>query len=468
MHGQATIRGNPQQTDESRWAQTPLQDRLRWLQGFRLRLFDATDELCELMLNEVNKPFHEALTGDLLPLLASVKWHERYAQRLLRTKRPMGTPIWMLGQRHRIVRVPLGHVGIIATWNYPVQLLGIQLVQALVAGNRVTVKPSERSPKTQARLVSIAQVGLPDETLNLYSSGREAGARMLSEERFDHVVFTGSTQVGRSIAEVLATTLTPSTLELSGRDSVLVLHDADPKLAAASVWNMVSMNCGQTCMAPRRVLVHSVVYDAFCEHLRQHAAGSTPRRIIDSASGDRVRQLAREAQSQGAELVPSLETSSDEAPGDDRSVIPRLALGAAPSSRLAEGDHFGPLAAAIRCESLEEMLEIHKKCHQHLATSVFTADLRAAERLARELGAGSVAVNEVVMPTAHPGCSIQGRQESGWGTSRGEEGLLAMTRGIHLAKVPKRPRVPVGEPDEKAIRQLRGFMKLLYGRGRRP
>lgn len=442
------------------WASMTVRERVRWVRGLRGRLFDAMNELAGLMADEIGKPEHEAITGDVLPLLAACRWHERYAARLLRDRKPLGRPIWMFGQRHRLVSVALGHVGIIATWNYPVQLLGIQMVQALVAGNRVTVKPSERTPRTQGRLIEMASIGLPEGTLRAYDADREAGARMLDDERFDHVVFTGSTAVGRSIAKRLAESLTPSTLELSGRDSVLVLDDADVALAAERIWNLVVMNAGQTCMAPRRVLVHEAVYERLCEAIREHAPGDG-RVLADGAMAERVRRLRGEAANAGAELVPACDVSER-----DR-VMPTIALGVAAESELVCGDHFGPLAGVVKCESEADMLRIHRACSQHLATSVFSASRERVLGLAAVLGAGTVVHNDVVLPTAHPGVSIQGHWDSGWGASRGEEGLRAMSRRVHLASVPKKLRAPAGEPGQKQMKQLRTAMKWLYGGGTR-
>lgn len=453
-------RKNPDPDRGGAWAETPLNERVRWLRGFRGRLFDATDELAALMAEEVGKPLHEAVTGDLLPLLASCKWHEKHAGRLLKAQRPRGTPLWMIVQRHRVVSVPLGHVGIIATWNYPVQLLGIQMIQALVAGNRVTVKPSERSPRTQRRLVELASVGLPVGTLSAWDSDREAGARMLETETFDYIVFTGSTAVGRSIARTLAESLTPSTLELSGRDSVLLLDDADTDLAADRIWNLVTMNCGQTCMAPRRVLADEKVYDRLRDSLRRNAPEGV-REIIDERSAAEVRKLTEAAAAEGAEIIPAPASETG------RSVTARIAMGVDAGSELVAGDHFGPLCAVVRCSGEEEMLRIHRACSQHLATSVFSADRERVNRLIPHLKAGTVVHNDVVLPTAHPGVSIRGHRDSGWGASRGEDGLRSMVQRVHVASVPRRLRAPAGQPGEKQLAQLRGIMKFLYGRGPR-
>ena len=213
--------------------------------------------------DELDRPEFETLVTDLVPLLDACRWHERRARRVLKARRLRGGGVWRIGQRHEVRRRPLGRVAIIATWNYPYQLLGVQLVQAIVAGNSVVVKPSERSPRAHGALLDIARSsGLPEHRLLWTAATREDGRRLLEEGGFDHVVFTGSTEVGRAIASALSESLTPSTLELSGSDSAVVLGDADAVLAARSVHYALAVNAGQTCMAPRRVIVEEAVFEA--------------------------------------------------------------------------------------------------------------------------------------------------------------------------------------------------------------
>lgn len=367
--------------------------------------------------------------SDLVPLLSSCKWHERHARRVLRPQRIRGASVWQIGQRHRLRREPLGSVGIIATWNYPVQLIGVQMVQALVAGNRIFVKPSERCPRTQARLIEIASdAGLPEGTLRVLDATREAGAAMLRDEPLDHLVFTGSTAVGREIAAALGPRLIPSTLELSGRDSALVLGDADVRLAARSIGAAVRLNAGQTCMAPRRVLVDASVADELAKLLEAEVAKGG---MITDCDGNQTRATVERC------------LASDE---------------------LVAGDHFGPSIAVVSCDSVERMLDVHRSVGQHLATSVFTSDTVRAHELAGRLGAGTVTINDAVIPTAHPGAPLPALGGSGWGLSRGELGLLAMTRPVHVSRTSRRMRVPTDPPSKKQVEQVTKFVRWWYGR----
>lgn len=431
-----------------------LSERRAWLRRFDSLVAGDRDRLCELVGIEVAKPAIEAVVSELLPLRASIRWHERHLAELLGPEPVDGRPWWLVGQRHGLCRVPVGDVAIIATWNYPIQLLGIQLVQALAAGNRVWVKPSEHAPRTQTRLVELARAaGIGSDRLTLVESDREAGPRLLASRRFDHVVFTGSTAVGRAVAAVAAESLTPTTLELSGRDSAIVCGDADPRLAARSIWQAVTMNGGQTCMAPRRVLVDRNVHRAFLETLVPLAASARPRRLIDAAAASRVRELVADALRRGGRLAAGV--PDDAGRRDERSVRPTAVTHLDAAAPLVEGEHFGPALAVVEVGSLEEAVEIHERCDQHLATSVFTSRPRTLHPIVSRLRASTITVNDCLVPTAHPAVSIGGGRLSGWGVSRGREGLRSLTREVHLSTTSTRVRVPAEIPTGRAASWLR-------------
>ncbi|MEL6329153.1 MAG: aldehyde dehydrogenase family protein [Planctomycetota bacterium] len=440
------------------WAR--LRERLGWVRGFRRRLAEAEPEITALMGEEIGKPRFEGLTADVMPVLAAARFTERHASKILRTAKRGGSPLLGMGQTHRVHRLPLGRVAIIATWNYPVGLLGVQLVQALAAGNSVVVKPSEVSPRTQSALLDLAEQGLPLGVLTRTEATREAGEALLREHRFDHVVFTGSTSVGRAIAEALAPTLTPSTLELSGRDTALVLEDAPIPLAARSVWMAATANGGQTCMAPKRVLVRREVYADFLRALGSVGAGARPRRLASEAAAAAAWRQVRAALEDGARTLSAVPE-----PPEGAWIRPEAVVDCPESACLVEGRNFAPVFAVLPVDDLGHALRIHAGCDQHLATSVYTRRVRWAEsELAPRLQAGTVTVNDAVIPTAHPGVPLAGLGESGWGVSRGVEGLLAMTRPLHTAATSRIVRPPLDEPSPQRLGQLAGFVRRLYRR----
>ncbi|MCE9618842.1 MAG: aldehyde dehydrogenase family protein [Planctomycetes bacterium] len=407
----------------------PWRDRLRWMARFESAVAHHALELSQEISDEIGKPQGEAYVTELLPLIAAIRWHRRHAQKLLRGRRVGGRPWWMIGRSLREFRAPLGRVLIIATWNYPAGLLGIQLLQAIAAGNTVVVKPSERSPRSQSMLLRIAQAcGLPEGALQVVGCSPQAGREALESGGFDHVMFTGGTETGRAVAAHCAETLTSSTLELSGRDSAFVLDGADVGRAARSIWNALTMNAGQTCMAPRRVFVERKCYRAFLDALAPLAAGARPLRLIDAHAADRCEKLVRQAVAMGGR---SLSAVIDAAKGCQ--LRPLVVVDCPVDSPLAEGDHFGPVLAILPVENFPEAVKLHRGGRHHLTASIYTAEAHAMcrdESLMSILGVGVVTFNESVMPTGHPALAIGGRGSSGWGASRGREGLMQLTRAV--------------------------------------
>lgn len=446
---------------------TPMHDRLCWLRRFRDAVKLHNEDLCALASEEVGKTTFEALTADILPLLASCHWHLRFASGLLAPVRVRGGGLFGLGHAVERRRLPVGRVLIVATWNYPVQLLGIQIVQAIVAGNAVVVKPSERAPRTQMRLLELAMEAtraIPSMrgVIEVRAATREEGARVLRDERFDHVVFTGSTAVGRAIAEVCAARLLPSTLELSGSDTAFVLADADAKAAARAVFLGYTANAGQTCMAPRRVLVERAAVAAFTDEFARLVAGAKRVTLVDAAAAHASYTAASAAvEAGGRSITGALEPpcNANEFPERGaRSMRPVAILDCPVSTGLFRGTHFGPAVAVRAVDSLDEALELHASIGQYLATSVWTragAARRAElERAIAAVGSSLVHFNAVLLPSAHPGVSLGGHGASGWGVSRGNSGLLALTREVTVTRTSRFLAPPVDEPSAAVVAML--------------
>lgn len=462
---------------DERWGELPLRVRLGWVKRFESLVAGHEAELCRAVEEDTGKPQWQTLTADVMALLFACRWVRRRGGRVLRERR-IGASMAQPGISGRVKRVPLGEVAIIATWNYPIQLLGIEMAHALAAGNRVTVKPSEHSPRSQILLLELALkaiqqtidaepacVGMDaSRVLRWVDATREAGAALLTSRRFDHVVFTGSTAVGRMIAQTLAPTLTSSTLELSGRDSAFVLDDADAALAARCLWTGVTMNAGQTCMAPRRVLVHEKVYSEFLRYLSPLAAGEKPVRLIDERAAADVYEQCREAMLAGARSLSGIiEPPTADASGKARMLRPMAMVDCPADARLAAGAHFGPAFAVVRVSSVDEALSIHRGCEQHLSASIYTRDAARANELAAKLGATIVNINDTIMPTAHPQVGLGGHGASGWGVTRGPEGLLAMTRPVYVTRTRLPVRPGLEPPDAKIVAKVRRFVGWFFG-----
>lgn len=446
-----------------------LADRIAWAAAFRRAMATRQDELMELIARDVEKPSFEALMGDILPLLAACKWIEKRAGSLLAPRRLRHGGVFSLANKATLDRAPLGHVAIIATWNYPVQLLGIELLQALVAGNRVTVKPSENAPRSQIFLLELAReagraTNMPQKQLAWTPATREAGATLLKDNRFDHVVFTGSTSVGIAIAETLAPSITSSTLELSGRDSAFVLDDADPELAASAIWQGVDMNSGQTCMAPRRALVDEKVYAEFVRKIASRAGAARPRPLINEHAAKQCYDLAVECQRLGGRsLAGVIEPPSADANGRLRCLRPMVFADCPRGVPLVEGRHFGPLLAVVPVNGLEDALTCHDRVDQVLATSVFTRNPARVEAFRDRLRSTLVTVNDCLLPTIHPSVGLAGHGMSGWGITKGEAGLLAMTRPIYTTRTTPLFRFSMEAVTPAIERGMSKFIRFWYG-----
>jgi acyl-CoA reductase-like NAD-dependent aldehyde dehydrogenase len=406
------------------WSRLSVRERLRPVAALRRLLVAEQGRLCEAVGRDMGKTADEALAGDVLPLAEACRYLQQDAARVLRPRRVPTRlrPAWLLGQKDTVYRRPRGLVGIIGTWNYPLFLNGAQMVQALAAGNGVVWKPSEVAPASADALYElVTRAGFPEGLVQKLPATREGG-KELAEADVDHVVFTGSSAVGHPLAAGLGRRLVTSTLELSGVDALFVLGDADPVFAARAAWFGCTINRGQTCLAVRRAFVQQSVYGAFVGALRPLAAAAAPMHLVLPAQAEQGARLVHEAVAGGARLLEG--TSGDAAEGTMR---PQIVVDARPDMTLCREASFAPVMAVLPFDTLEDALRMDAQCPYALGASVFTANPSAVEGWAGRLRTGTVSVNDVIVPTAHPATPFGGGGESGWGVTQGEEGLLEMT-----------------------------------------
>jgi acyl-CoA reductase-like NAD-dependent aldehyde dehydrogenase len=331
--------------------------------------------------------------------------------------------LWFWGQRDVVHRRSRGVVGIIGTWNYPLLLNGVQIVQALAAGNGVVWKPSEVAPASADALFDqIRRAGFPEGLVHKMEATREGGP-LLVEANIDHLVFTGGVEAGRQIATRLGQRLIPSTLELSGNDAFFVLADADASLAARAAWFGFSLNRGQTCIAARRAFVHRSLYQLFLQALETLAATAAPVRLALASQVRQVEKLVDDARLKGGRVLggePKTGTG-------EREVRPTVLADVNADMDLCREASFGPLLAVLPFDKIEDALRVEVVCPYGLGAAVFTRSPALAEEVARRLRTGFVTVNDVIAPTAHPATPFGGVRDSGWGVTQGAEGLLEMT-----------------------------------------
>ncbi len=362
---------------------------------------------------------------------------------LARWSRPqkVRTPLYLLPAKARIERQPLGVVGVISPWNYPVQLALAPAITALAAGNRVMIKPSEMTPHTSAQLARLlAQFFTPEEVCVV--QGDAAVASAFAALPFDHLVFTGSTAVGRKVAQAAAANLTPTTLELGGKSPCIV--DADCRLedAALKIAHGKLLNAGQTCIAPDYVLVPRGSESAFADAYKAAVAKLFPRiagnadyaSIISPRHLARLRTMLQQAQTQGAQVMsmdptPAASTAPKAATLDgatNRQMPPTLVLGATSEMQLMQEEIFGPILPVISYDRLDDAIGLINSGPRPLALYWFGNNDSVRDDVLARTVSGGVSVNDTLMHIAHDNLPFGGVGDSGWGAYHGEQGFLRL------------------------------------------
>ena len=426
------------------WADTALPARLAVI-GCLRRLI-ARDAAA--LAATVERALADTLVAEVLPLAEAARFLIRRAPAVLAPSRPRGgRPLWLFGVRARIYREPCGVVLILAPGNYPLFLPGTQALQALAAGNAVCVKPAPGCDAPMQALAALLQeAGLPKGVFQVLASAMgEAAVRA----GFDHIVLTGSAETGQRVMTAAAATLTPTTMELSGSDAVFVLPGADLDLVAACLAYGLRLNGGATCIAPRRVFVMQPDASALEAKLLARLPG-IPAAAVPPAIAARLATLVDQASADGARLASG---------GDGR---PMVVVDARPDMELLRHDVFAPWLALIPVENPEGALAAAADCPYALGASVFGPP-PAAQAIARRVSAGSVCVNDLIVPTADPRLPFGGRGRSGFGSTRGAEGLLGMTVAKTVSERRGRFRPHLSKPTAKDAARFAGMVSLLHG-----
>ena len=414
------------------WSSSSIRIRRKLLRRLRHLIASNSMELAEASAGQRGRPGVESLTAEVLPLLEACRFLERELETTLASK-PIGSrhrPIWLLGVTSVIMREPYGVIMIIGPGNYPLLLPGVQMLQALAAGNAVLLKPGVSGSTAAGKLIALLREAGFDSDLCILLPESVGSAVEAIALRPDKVIFTGSSSTGQQILRQLAEHAIPSTMELSGCDAVIIREDADLDLAASAIAFGLTLNDGATCMAPRRLFVTARISKRFelrlLDRIRERLGNtacfktrdlSSPKELISSSLYASILQ----AIDMGGSIIHG---SIDQR----RSSIYPLVLTNVPrEADLLREDHFAPLLTITTVSSDAEAVEMTNDHSLGLGASIFSQDLKAARMLAAELEVGVVNINDVIIPTADARLPLGGRKQSGFGTTQGAEGLLEMT-----------------------------------------
>ena len=347
----------------------------------------------------------------------------------------VSTPLYLQPAHAYLQRQPLGVVGVVSPWNYPVQLALGPVITALAAGNRVMLKPSELTPHTSALMASLIEKSFtPDEVCVVQGDG--ALAAEFSGLPFDHLFFTGSTAVGRMVAKAAAANLTPTTLELGGKSPCIVDASCDLETAAIKIAHGKLLNAGQTCIAPDYVMVPKGREAAFGEVFARAVAQLFPSiegnadyaAIISPRHHDRLSAMLDAAEAGGAR-VQRLGSARQDVTGQiTRQMAPALVFDVPADCRLMDEEIFGPILPVLPYDSLDEAIGYINARPRPLALYWFGTDTAARDQVLARTVSGGVTINDTLMHIAHENLPFGGVGDSGWGSYHGEAGFLRLTQ----------------------------------------
>jgi succinate-semialdehyde dehydrogenase/glutarate-semialdehyde dehydrogenase len=458
------------------WARVDPDRRRKVLTAAARGTLAAVDEITATVTAETGKPLLEAVTADLFVALDNLAWLARNAHRVLRRERvPMRQP-YLLHKRAWLCYEPLGVVGIVSPWNFPFGIPLTQAATAVASGNGVVLKPAEETPFSGAWVEEVfRRAGAPDGLVRVVQgSGDTVGAALVGAAGLAKVVFTGSTVTGRVVAGMCGEQLRPVTLELGGKDPMLVLRDADlARAVEGALWGSFT-NCGQVCSGIERILVARELRDAFVELLSRRAASLRPGSgedpssdigpLISESQRARVEELVDDAVASGAEIVTGGRRPDVHAPG--WFYAPTVLTEPREGARVHREEVFGPVVTVGSFDNEDDAVRRANSSPYGLGASVWTRDRRRGLELAARLEAGSVWMNDACYSYGVCQAPWGGTKASGYGRTHSKHGLYGLSNVKFVDADSGRLSPAWWYPySDGAVEGFRHALGVLYGSG---
>jgi len=458
------------------WEAFGFEGRARVLLRAQKWLMDNAEQVVSTIVSETGKTFEDASLAEIGYAGNAFGFWAKRAPNYLADERVKTSQKLVLGKKIILRYRPLGLIGVIGPWNYPLTNSFGDCIPALAAGNSVILKPSEITPLTSLLMAEgLRECGLPENVLQIATGRGETGAALVEE--VDMIMFTGSTRTGRKVAETAARRLIPASLELGGKDPMLVLSDADVERAANFATYYSMQNAGQTCISIERVYVEEPVYDDFvakvAEKVRALRVGKPegPGSVEVGAitfppQMETIKDHVADAVQKGARVL----TGGSEVQGPGRFFEPTVLVDVDHSMKCMTEETFGPTLPIMKVRDAEEAVRLANDSPYGLGASVFSRDTERGEAIARRLEAGAANVNDAMINYTVLELPMGGAKASGLGSRHGAGGIRKYCSQQAIVVTPKlamKKEVFMYPYKSRTSRLLAGFFKLLYGRGKR-
>jgi len=397
----------------------PLAWRVAQLEGLERLVGEHEDDMAAALAADLGRPASDAWLADVAPSLAEATYARKHVKQWMKPLRTR-LPLNQLPARGWVQYEPLGVVLVISPWNYPFYLALSPLAAAIAAGNCVVVKPSELAPASSALMAELLPKYLDPEAVTVVEGDASASQDLLAQG-FDHVLFTGGTEIGRKIMAAAAPTLTPVTLELGGKSPVIVAADADVEVAARRIAWIKLLNSGQTCIAPDYVLVDRSVRDRFVDTLvstLEEFRAETPdagQPIVNERQFARLREYL--------DATKGTIVAGGESSDADGTIQPTVIVDPDPDEPAMREEIFGPLLPVVAVDDLDEAIRTVNAGPKPLAVYAFTGSKVVRRTIADRVPAGGVVFNHIAMHVLAPQLPFGGVGESGMGAYHGQWGF---------------------------------------------
>jgi acyl-CoA reductase-like NAD-dependent aldehyde dehydrogenase len=457
------------------WEAMGFEGRARVLRRMQKWIVDNDERVIQTIVDESGKTYEDASVVELAYGAGALGFWAKHAPGYLADEKVRTSNPFVLGRKLVVRYRPVGVVGVIGPWNYPLTNNFGDAIPALAAGNAVVLKPSEVTPLTSLLLAdAIRKCGLPENAIQVAIGGADTAQALI--DGVDFVMFTGSTATGRKVMSRAAGTLTPVALELGGKDPMIVLADADIERAANAATYYSMQNGGQTCVSVERVYVEAPIYDRFVDAVTERVKALRQGRPNGPASVevgavtfapqlDIISRHVEQAREAGARVT----TGGQVREGEGRFYEPTVLADVDHSMTAMTDETFGPTVPIMKVADAEEAVRMANDSPYGLGASVWTKDLARGEQIARRIESGYACVNDANINYFAYELPMGGWKESGLGVRHGAAGIRKYTRqqAILVTRLAMKRDVHFFPYSARNTKLLGKLTKVLYGRGKR-